>query len=907
MEIDPRLRADAGPPSSSTTASRPSYFQRPSSLNSAQQSAPLGHTQHSQPYPPPSSNEGSQHGSYQPLPTQSTGKLSSSDNNAEFRGHGSPGTGPDGGANDIRRPRACEACRGLKVRCEFDALNPDGACNRCAKAHRNCVVTVPSRKRQKKTDSRVAELEKKIDALTATLQAAKSGSLPHEQKTSLVTESPKMGVTSSLYEQVTNGSYGGALEARPDLPGLQYKWNSPSAQSYPKPIVQDLKKTVLPLMVIAGQKRKQSDRSSSNSTPNSTSSGRASSITALPIVQGARKSPAAKMTSGGNDYSDVIDRGVVTSEMASHMFNRYVTKMAPLMPAVVFPPGTTAADIRKTKPVLFLAILGAGSGMDHPDLQKVLTKEVMAMYADRIICCGEKTLELIQALLVSTLWYWPPEHFEELKFYQLVHLAAVMAIDININKKNKARKSLREKQRLLAGLWRDHPWRRIPFPDSESIEARRAWCACYFLACNTSMGLRRPNLIRWTDYLQECVEVLATSPDAAQSDKTLCQWVRSQHIAEEVGIQFSMDDPFATVNISDSKVQYALKGFERDLALWREQIPKEVQSPMLNMTYHLLNIYMHEVAMHVDHNIEEFHPPFTEEALSGGKVPSEGAPLTPQHISALSTCLTSIDGLFESFLALDIDVIRTLPVLHFVRVAYATVVLIKMYFAAAAPHSELGRVIEKDDMKVEIYLDRLLEHFRAVAAEDKSRPASKFLMVLIMLKTWFHRQRGSKRPETADAGGQGQMVASETPGRQGEEIDQKPIQQPCQQQHRDYSPANTPLQLLSEVATGTNATQSVPESRHPYNNDWQQPQPYAYSNQGYNTVGMPYPVAGMDANLGMLSGMEYDVNLGDEFEQAMGMTLGDGDFGKYFGDEAFFGAMIGSFGSGPLEGFDPGT
>ncbi|KAB8302865.1 hypothetical protein EYC80_006198 [Monilinia laxa] len=92
----------------------------------------------------------------------------------------SAGNTPDDGgtmfgesSTDAKRPRACEACRGLKVKCEPDMNNFDGPCKRCAKASRHCVVTVPSRKRQKKADSRVAELEKKIDALTATLQATK--------------------------------------------------------------------------------------------------------------------------------------------------------------------------------------------------------------------------------------------------------------------------------------------------------------------------------------------------------------------------------------------------------------------------------------------------------------------------------------------------------------------------------------------------------------------------------------------------------------------------------------------------------------------------------------------------------------------------------------------------------------
>ena len=70
----------------------------------------------------------------------------------------SPGHGDEQG-DDAKRPRACEACRGLKVRCDQDASHPEVPCRRCAKAGRQCVITQPTRKRQKKSDSRVAELE----------------------------------------------------------------------------------------------------------------------------------------------------------------------------------------------------------------------------------------------------------------------------------------------------------------------------------------------------------------------------------------------------------------------------------------------------------------------------------------------------------------------------------------------------------------------------------------------------------------------------------------------------------------------------------------------------------------------------------------------------------------------------
>lgn len=559
QEIDPRLRE-----ATSTTA----YSQRPTSASAtplAQNPAIAPAPQHHQ-YPPIpdgthqpiySHSPQSAGQSLYPHTPQSAGNVTDHDHDED-----------NGGTNDPKRPRACEACRGLKVRCEPDPNNPDGPCKRCNKANRNCVVTAPTRKRQKKTDSRVAELEKKIDALTASLkEQGKSGS-------PMVGGGSESGnnmnaTPNNPYQQVTNGGFASPYVARPDAARVY----SSEWAGFPKTPDFDMRKPTAPPMVMAGQKRKHLDTRDSFSDSRSTHSRQSFEagsgqqqigpmLTMLP-----QQKPQTT-----NEYADVVDRGVVTAEMAAKMFECYVERMAPHMPAVVFPPGTPAAEVRKNKPTLFLAILAASCGMNYPGLQKALTKEVMSIFADRIICNGEKTLEIIQALHVSTLWYWPPEHFEELKFYQLIHIAAVMAIDIGMGRKNKSSKT------KAAGLWRDHPWRRTPYPDPETIETRRAWLACYFLCCNASMGLRRPNLIRWGPFMDDCVEALENSPEAAPSDKVLCQWVRSQHIAEEIGTQFSMDDPVASVSIADQKVQFALKGFERDLEKWTNQIPADIQS-----------------------------------------------------------------------------------------------------------------------------------------------------------------------------------------------------------------------------------------------------------------------------------------------------------------------------------------
>jgi hypothetical protein len=441
--------------------------------------------------------------------------------------------------DDPKKPRACEACRGLKVRCDPDPVNPDGPCKRCAKAGRACVVTQPTRKRQKKTDSRVAELEKKIDALTATLHASRDPVRPREEEFQQrpLLAPPPMSLAQQQQQQqqqiVSPQSRGDAWRA---ATGIVESGRGP------------------PPMVMAGQKRKFADRGEDreeSSQPAST-----------PVVGGATQ---------GRDYSDIVDRGIITMERAVELFARYTDRMAPHLPGVVFPEGTTAAEIRKTKPILFLAIMAAASS-EMPTVQRGIVKELMQMLAEKVVVVGEKSLELVQALQVSVIWYWPPEHFEELKFYQLVHMAAVMAIDIGLGRKKPGRN-----KRHIPYTWRDHPFKKHPLPDPCSLESRRAWLACYFLTTNTAMALHRPNLVRWNAFMSECMDVLESSPDAAPTDRYMCHLVWTHRMAEEVGVQFAMDDPSAGVNITDPRTQYALRGFERDLEKYQKSLPKEMR------------------------------------------------------------------------------------------------------------------------------------------------------------------------------------------------------------------------------------------------------------------------------------------------------------------------------------------
>ena len=194
----------------------------------------------------------------------------------------------------------------------------------------------------------------------------------------------------------------------------------------------------------------------------------------------------------------------------------------------------------------------------------------------------------------------------------------------------------------------------------------------------------------------------------------------------------------------------------------------------------MVSLYLHEVALHTKTAPDQLRPPFNTDNFTEGVVGSE--PLSAAHIGAISSCLSAVDAVFTTFLSMDTPEIRCLPVYNFVRVAYCIVILVKMYFSASSPNSELGKVISKGNLRVEYFLDALLDKFRQAAADDKSRPAAKFLVVLAMLKSWFLKQE--KQENSSSSSNNSNRAGSSAPPQ----------------------PANTPLQLLSEVAAGSDAS-----------------------------------------------------------------------------------------------------
>lgn len=163
---------------------------------------------------------------------------------------------------------------------------------------------------------------------------------------------------------------------------------------------------------------------------------------------------------------DILARGLVNNELAQKLYAIFCNDLESFYPLVHMPAPSTWQAVRQDRPALFLAVLTAAASAVDPKLSEGLFEEAGRYVAERVVIAGEKSLDLVQALLILSTWYHPPQRFQDLKFSQYAHMAATMVMDLQ---------SSNDKQHKI-------PSTAEPSVLSDSLmETCRTFLACYFL------------------------------------------------------------------------------------------------------------------------------------------------------------------------------------------------------------------------------------------------------------------------------------------------------------------------------------------------------------------------------------------------------------------------------------------
>ena len=536
-------------------------------------------------------------------------------------------------AQGQKKPRsgnACLTCRRMKTRCEyFDDSSP---CKLCAKSNRECVKA-PARRKRRKTVTRIADLEQRIQSLTS----------------ALIDKGPLDG---------------NALTRKADS-------SSPASA----------KDRVQPTIDLTPQ--------------------RPESIT-----------------------PDVIDKGRVDKVTGYAAFHRYREQMDQFYGFVPLPRDLDVDRYRRRKPMLFSTLVLAGINAIRPDLVPAIADDLLKALSERIHYRAERSLELVQCLLVYICYHCRSLQREHLNFYQNISTALTMALELGLGR----RMAKNAKPKWIA--------------DEDLMDARRAYLGCYYMMGQAAIALRHPIFVRWGPYIEECLDVLSSNPRPAPDDVWLVDLIRLHRIAEDAHYIFAMDDPASSMSLKDPKVQYHLTALEQQLERWRKDAKSDLSTLRARLCAANVNIYIHEIALHSHQNIDSLRSPPDPEQLASF---FNDMDIGPARIDSLCTCLSSAHTYFDSLLALEVNALRCLPNMYFVRSGYAAMTLKwldEINVETMSPGSNSTSTSSSSDkpnlhtleVKLDHYLDNMISLYEQVGKDGKSNIATAFYHCFRMIK-----------------------------------------------------------------------------------------------------------------------------------------------------------------------------
>jgi hypothetical protein len=411
--------------------------------------------------------------------------------------------------------RACEACRVSKVRCLMNPDTSSSQCQRCAKANRACIFAPPAKRRQRKrTDVRVTELEKEIQQMRSLLKVNARPSNDVSEHESGDDESDEQGNTREEETPSTSRRHSSIPTAATASKAFDNFTAPVNKMPMPEPTITSAPKEFL-----------------------------------------------------GSSENDIIDRGVISEDMARELLNIWRKELVAACPGVTIPQHWDVLDLRANKPALFHAVMAASAHSKGSALSDRLHEEAVLLYARSAFIKGEKSVQAIQALIVTVSYYSPWKTPGPLQIYQWINMAASMALELGLTSKPRTHEQL--PKRAIRSL------QKISSPE-ELLEHCRTILLLYIISAGLSMRLKRPNILLFNSWMEECFGILEKSK--LLDDKRIVAWLRLQRIADEANTAFGFDDASTSFSLSELRMQIILRIFDRRMQDWRKSIPDDVMT-----------------------------------------------------------------------------------------------------------------------------------------------------------------------------------------------------------------------------------------------------------------------------------------------------------------------------------------
>ncbi|KAJ8066028.1 hypothetical protein OCU04_005121 [Sclerotinia nivalis] len=499
--------------------------------------------------------------------------------------------------------RACRTCALAKAKCVPRTEGLNAKCERCHRLKKDCATQTPSIKvRKPYKATRVAQLEEKIDGIVSLLQKQKGDD-----------------------SQVTT-------------PG-----NSPLITN----------ENILP----------RSPPLTEPEPPSTIAYGNTPHLPPRPLEPSKRQSVYEKSTNAC--LLAHVNSNLEPNDMEiERLVKLYQAEMTAKFPFVVIETGElTRKEWVLGKPVLGKAVLMAASYYNLPR-QTVYETALVRDLTDRIMVKREKTLELLQTILVFCGWY----HYHCLghpHLNNLLGLAMGLAGDLGLNKlpsSDKFKYPFGHSRATAGDLSR------------RSMEQRRALAGLFYLTSLVATGFQRIDAMKYSIHLDECVRVIEKKPEHS-TDLLLVELVKVSHLGERIG-----QTVLVIQNESEIQVPTALKlgSFQTELDTLKKEIPGAWKDDViLQLHHHLSAIRLYEVAL-----TNNWTPKIATQSPQSISTTQtiHPPPLHPSHLQSLYTCLHHTRSFLSLILSLPPSTYLSQPIIPWFLLAYALMILARLSF-----------------------------------------------------------------------------------------------------------------------------------------------------------------------------------------------------------------------------------
>jgi hypothetical protein len=177
----------------------------------------------------------------------------------------------------------------------------------------------------------------------------------------------------------------------------------------------------------------------------------------------------------------------------------FMNRMLPLFPFLVVPAHTTAEDLRREKPFVYMNISMIAS--PNASRQREIADATQEYVAEHIIIKGEQSLDLLQGLLLNVTWFTSVSRFprgpaccegkpEALKFEydarhvmrntaqidSFAHLLVAQSVSLGLNQEPTYQKTLNYPLTYIKDTMQEDNHN-----PTRTLEERRAYLGCYYM------------------------------------------------------------------------------------------------------------------------------------------------------------------------------------------------------------------------------------------------------------------------------------------------------------------------------------------------------------------------------------------------------------------------------------------